>query len=119
MAKNVKKDGAIEEVTEEVKVEGAVIEEVKDELPPHVDVKPDKVEKKKSLGTVFGVVVNCNLLRLREGANIKTKEIAQIPVSTKVLVNLDNSTESFYEVTYADGAIQLIGFCVKDFIEVG
>lgn len=92
---------------------------VKEELPPHVDVKPDPVKKPKSLGKTTGVVVDCNALRLREGANIKTKELAQIPVDTKVEINLDNSTESFYEVTYQDGANLLIGFCVKQFIKVG
>jgi hypothetical protein len=94
-------------------------EVVEEDLPPHVDVKPDPAPKSKSLGKTTGVVVNCNALRLREGANIKTRELAQIPVDTKVEINLDNSTESFYEVTYQDGANLLIGFCVKQFIKVG
>jgi len=90
-----------------------------EELPPHADVKPDPVPKSKTLGTTTGVVVNCNALRLREGANIKTRALTQIPVDAKVEINLDNSTESFYEVSYKDGANLLIGFCVKQFIKVG
>lgn len=94
-------------------------EVVEEDLPPHVDVKPDPAPKSKSLGKTTGVVINCNALRLREGANIKTRELAQIPVDTKVDINLDNSTESFYEVTYQDGVNLLIGFCIKEFIKVG
>lgn len=98
-----------------------VVEEtvVEDNLPPHVDVKPDAPKKKKSLGKTTGVIHNCNALRLREGANLRTREMVQIPVNTKVSINLDNSTESFYEVTYIKDGVSLIGFCLKEFILVG
>lgn len=118
MAKSTKKD--VKEVLEEKTVEEVKEEElVHEELPPHADVKPDPIPKSKTLGTTTGVVVNCNALRLREGANIKTRALTQIPVDTKVEINLNNSTESFYEVSYQDGANLLIGFCVKQFIKVG
>jgi hypothetical protein len=45
--------------------------------------------------------------------------MAIIPVNTKVKVNLDNSTESFYEVTYINDGVSLTGFCLKEFIKVG
>lgn len=77
------------------------------------------LKKKKPLGKVSGTIFNCNALRLREGANIKTKELAIIPVGTKVSINLDNSTESFYEVTYVKDDVKLLGFCLKEFITVG
>lgn len=122
MAKSTKKD--VKEVLEEEVLEEKIVDEVKEEvvheeLPPHADVKPDPVPKSKTLGITTGVVVNCNALRLREGANIKTRALIQIPVDTKVEINLNNSTESFYEVSYQDGANLLIGFCVKQFIKVG
>jgi len=101
-----------EEVVEEVVVE--VVEEVV-ELPPHVGVEPDKVELQKPLGKTKGEVFNCNALRLREGANIRTSILTILPVGTKVEINLDNSTESFYEVTHNE----LIGFCLKQFISLG
>ena len=101
---------------EPISVEKEVVEE---ELPPHADVKPDPAPKSKTLGKTTGVVVNCNALRLREGANIKTRALTHIPVATKVEINLDNSTNSFYEVSYQDGANLLIRFCVKQFIKVG
>ncbi len=126
MAKSTKKDTKdvleekiVEEVKEAAPVEVEEKEVVGEELPPHADVKPDPAPKSKTLGTTTGVVVNCNALRLREGANIKTRALTQIPVDTKVEINLDNSTESFYEVSYQDGANLLIGFCVKQFIKVG
>lgn len=124
MAKSKNKE-VIQEILEEVSVEEiksdgpGVVVEIQEELPPHVDVKPDVVKTKKSLGKVSGTISNCNALRLREGANIKTKELAIIPVGTKVSINLDNSTESFYEVTYVKDDVKLLGFCLKEFITVG
>ena len=111
----------LEEISvEEIKInDPGVVVEIQEELPPHVDVKPDVVKTKKALGKVSGTIFNCNALRLREGANIKTKELAIIPVGTKVSINLDNSTESFYEVTYVKDDVKLIGFCLKEFITVG
>lgn len=115
----------IQETLEEVSVEeiksndSEVVVEIQEELPPHVGVKPDVVKTKKPLGKVSGTIFNCNALRLREGANVKTKELTIIPVGTKVSINLDNSTESFYEVTYVKDDVKLLGFCLKEFITVG
>ena len=116
----------LEEVVEPVLEEAAetivlnevaepVLEEVKEELPPHVDVQPDKVEVPELKGKVKGIVSDCNALRLREGANIRTGIVTIFQVGTEVEINLDNSTDSFYEVT-KDGSI---GFCLKQFIKVG
>lgn len=88
------------------------------DLPPHVDVKPDVELKINKKNAATGIVVNCFALRLREGANIKTKELAHIPVDTVININLDNSTESFYEVTYKYDDTFLTGFCLKEFIEL-
>lgn len=124
MAKSKTKE-VIKETLEEVSVEEIktdapeVVVEIQEELPPHVDVKPDVVKTKKALGKVSGTIFNCNALRLREGANVKTKELAIIPVNTKVTINLDNSTESFYEVTYVKDDVKLLGFCLKEYITVG
>lgn len=124
MAKSKTKE-VVQETLEEVSVEEIktdapeVVVEIQEELPPHVDVKPDVVKTKKALGKVSGIISNCNALRLREGANVKTKELAIIPVGTKVSINLDNSTESFYEVTYVKDDVKLLGFCLKEFITVG
>lgn len=91
---------------------------VEEEKPPHVDVTPLPLKKAKKAGNKKGVIINCIALRLREGANIKTRQLAVIPVDTEVSINLDNSTETFYEVTFKDAGITQIGFCVKDFIKV-
>ena len=128
MAKSNKKetqdvieDVVVEDVVEVVDEEigGPYINTV-DDTPPHVDVQPDVTQKpSKKLGKTTGVVVDCNALRLREGANRQSKELAVIPVGTKVKIDLDNSTESFYEVTHVSDKLTLIGFCVKEFIKVG
>lgn len=67
----------------------------------------------------MGTVFNCNALRIREGANAKTKELTRIPVGTQVMCNLDNSTETFYEVSYSDGVHEYIGYCMKAYISIG
>ena len=84
------------------------------DLPPHVVIEkePKKVKTIKEIKK--GEVHNCLLLRIREGANLRTKEIKQIKVGDIVKVNLNNSTETFYEVTH-DGTI---GFCLKDYIKL-
>jgi hypothetical protein len=129
MAKSNKKE--TQDVIEDVVVVEDVVEVVDEEIegpdtntvddtPPHVDVQPDVIQKpSKKLGKTTGVVVDCNALRLREGANRQSKELAVIPVGTKVKIDLDNSTESFYEVTHVSDKLTLIGFCVKEFIKVG
>ena len=94
------------------------VNEIKEEpvvdLPPHVVIEkePKKVKTIKEIKK--GEVHNCLLLRIREGANLRTKEIKQIKVGDIVKVNLNNSTETFYEVTH-DGTI---GFCLKDYIKL-
>jgi uncharacterized protein YgiM (DUF1202 family) len=96
-----------------------VVEVKEEDLPPHLNVKPDPIKKTKALGTTTGVVINCTAVRLRSGANLRTSEMAQIPSGTTVKINLDNSTETFYEVTIEVKSELLVGFCVKDFISLG
>lgn len=99
----------VNEQPEEVIKEEPVID-----LPPHVVIEkePKKVKTIKEIKK--GEVHNCLLLRIREGANLRTKEIKQIKVGDIVKVDLNNSTETFYEVTH-DGTI---GFCLKDYIKL-
>lgn len=111
-------DEVIDETIDITEVDVEVEVEV-EELPPHVEVSPIPTIVKKTVSRTSGIVINCNALRLREGANIKTKPLAVIPVNTKVSINLDNSTESFYEVSYPGDGITLVGFCVKEFILLG
>ncbi|MFU8786355.1 MAG: hypothetical protein ACNA7U_03830 [Candidatus Izemoplasmataceae bacterium] len=114
-------ENVIEEVniTKEELEPKEIIEDVKEESPPHVDVKPDPIKKQKVLGIKKGTVVNCNALRIREGANIKTRQLAILQVGSSVDVNLDNSTESFYEVTASVDTSFVIGYCLKDYISLG
>jgi len=92
-----------------------------EELAPHLNVKPDPVEQIKKLGKKTGIVVDCNMLRIREGANRQTNVLALIKLGQKVSVDLDNSTASFFEVTYKDKATDIthIGYCLKEYISLG
>lgn len=111
-----KKKPQVEDVkNEEVKEEVKKVEEVEKELPPHViqDEIPKTPKKKKTLPE-FGTVVNCNKLRIREGASVKSKELLVIDVGSKIKINHEESTESFYAVEYNS----VIGFCVKDYIKL-
>lgn len=98
-----------------------VVKENISELPPHVlvDKEEDKLVRPKRLGKTKGTIFNCHYLRLREGATLRSKELVRIEVGTTVDINLDNSTESFYEVAYKTENGVLIGFCLKEFIKVG
>jgi len=94
-----------------------------EELAPHLNVTPDPVDNaNKKLGKKIGIVSDCNLLRIREGANRQTSVLAIIKQGEKVSVDLDNSTASFYEVTYKDKSATpnttLIGYCLKEYISI-
>lgn len=100
-----------EEIINEV---NEIEEEPVVDLPPHIVIEkePKKVKTIKEIKK--GEVHNCLLLRIREGANLRTKEIKQIKVGDTVKINLNNSTETFYEVTHGG----TIGFCLKDYIKL-
>jgi len=96
------------------------VENQEKESPPHV-IEPEENNSiiKEILGKKNGVVVNCNALRIREGANIKSRELYVLPVNSKVVIDLDNSTKTFYEVSYNTETNEITGFCLKEFIRVG
>lgn len=92
-------------------------EQVEEDLPPHVMVedKPEVKVKKKPNKPVKGKIVDCNALRLREGASIKSKELLVMPVDSQVTVFEDSSTESFYAVEFNGTS----GYALKTFIKLG
>ena len=112
-----------EPVVEEPVVEEPVVEEMliveEDDTPPHIVKQDEPAKPKKKQVIVDGVVVDCNALRLREGASVKSRQLAIMPVGTVVKVDLDNSTESFYEVSHTTKDLVLVGYCLKEYIKVG
>lgn len=97
-----------------------VSKKVVEDLPPHVLTDSDEViVAKVPLGKTKGVIHSCNALRLREGANTRSRELARMPVESRVDIDLDNSTDSFYEVTYLSESGYLVGFCLKEFVRAG
>lgn len=108
LEQEVKLEQEAQEVQEKI-----VVEEEADALPPHVVVnvvveKPVVEDK-----PIKAKVIDCIKLRLREGASLKSKELAQIPVDTEIIVYPANSTDSFYNVEYNG----VIGYCLKTYIK--
>ena len=81
-------------------VDDAVVSEVK--TPVH-DIQP-----------VFAIVTGCVRLNLREAANLDASVLKELPVSTKVQVDVNGSTEDFWHVRTSDGTD---GYCMKKYLE--
>lgn len=75
----------------------------------------EEVEKETTVA-VIGVVANCEKLRIRSTSNvIDDNVVTEIVKGTEVQIDMENSTEEFYNVYVASGAA---GFCMKQFIEI-
>lgn len=85
------------EVTEEVSLEDSVEEEV--------------VETQQTIGTV----VDCAKLAVRKSPVSGAEMIATLDASTRVMVDIENSTVNYYKV-YTEAGVE--GYCVKDYIAV-
>lgn len=92
--------------TEEVVTETEEAEEVIIEEP----VAP-VVEEPKD---VIGFVANCSRLNVRKEASQNAAVIKIINRDAKVKIDEENSTEDFYKVQTGG----VVGFCMKEFIEV-
>lgn len=69
-----------------------------------------KPQKKKS---VYGKVINCNLLNVREEPSLRANVIDKISVGQKVRI-VGESDNNFYKVFVNNKN----GYCVKNYIEV-
>ena len=63
-------------------------------------------------------VIGCRALRLREGANAKSKIVMIINENALVKVDLEQSTKTFYKVVVQEHPSIIEGFCMKEFIRV-
>lgn len=64
---------------------------------------------------VFGVVINCELLNVRENPDKISEILTRIMHGDKIVVDIDASTNDFYSVCTETG---VDGYCMKQFIEV-
>lgn len=101
----------------------------KEENLKKIDPKVISVKKKKPVAkdeivivtlndikrtNIFGYVVRCGKLRVRKSASAKSEILLELLEGTKVEIDLDGSSESFYKVIINKRE----GFCMKAFIEV-
>ena len=64
---------------------------------------------------VFGIVVNCKFLNIRETPNKNANILAKLVENSKVMIDSVASTNDFYSIFTETG---VEGYCVKQFIEV-
>lgn len=77
---------------------------------PRPEVTPTVAEK-----PVHGIVTDCLRLNVRKEPEIDAEVVTVIPALSKVTVDLDASTETFYKIRTAVG---VEGFCMKKFIAI-
>ena len=92
-----------------------VIEEVIDTPKTEdVEVEAEKPEVIKPARMVTGTIIGCAKLRVRKQPNLKGSVLNELPVNTKVQVNMTESTADWYKV-HVKG---MEGFCMKKYIAV-
>lgn len=65
--------------------------------------------------TIEGNVVKCEKLNVREEPVSDANIICELKKDSIVLIDMDNSTDTFYKVTTVSG---IEGYCVKEYINV-
>ena len=63
----------------------------------------------------MGVVAGCKKLNVRTEANKEADVEAELPVGTKLQIDLENSTDDWYSVCTEAG---IEGYCMKAFVEI-
>lgn len=101
-----------QQAKEETPVVTEPVEEVAEETVATETETPAPVEEVKPN---MGIVVDCMKLRVRKNPNSYSGVLCEIPVDTKVVIDLDKSTVQFYKVTTEAG---VEGYCMKKFIAV-
>lgn len=80
-----------------------------------VEPKPEEPESPKLETPTFGVVTNCAKLNIRSKPNIEASVVCEVPITSKLVIDTDKSTDNWFKVCTASGAE---GFCMKRFVEV-
>lgn len=62
-----------------------------------------------------GVVYNCARLNVREAPSIDAEILYEINQGTEVLINENESTDTFYKICTSSG---FEGFCMKQYIQM-
>jgi len=68
---------------------------------------------------VYGRVVKCDAARIRDGANIYSKELTFAYRDERLEINLNKSTSTFYAVTLKrEGKTDISGYTLKELIAI-
>lgn len=94
------------EKKEEKVVEEAVTEEVVEEVAVEEPVKQEPT---------IGFVDGCDKLNVRIESNKDSGVAVILDKSTKIIIDLDNSTDDFYKIITSEG---VEGYCMKKFITI-
>lgn len=82
----------------------------------HVEAEPAEVSPPEAANhTVIGVVTDCMKLNVHKEASVDAEVLAVIDCLSKVMVDMDASTNDFYKICIAAG---VEGFCMKKYIAV-
>lgn len=91
----------------------------KPEVKTVVEEKPVVEEKLEEVVApilpTLGVVDGCSVLNVRAEPDSNARVIRKISVTTTVIIDLERSTDEFYNVCLADG---VEGYCMKRYIKV-
>ena len=102
--KRVKIEQQNEEVEEPVTTEQPEATTVEPEVETPEIIKPARMEA--------GIIVGCARLRVRKEPNLKGTTLTELPVNTKVQINMSESTADWYKVRVKG----VEGFCMKKYI---
>ena len=100
----------IDEIISEEPIEDSIPEEPVEVLSEEVD---NTVNEEKNPRYVYGVVKNCETLRVRKIPSSDGEILTIIDKGTELEIDLENSTDEFYNVCTATG---INGYCMKKFI---
>ena len=75
----------------------------------------DGLEPSEVLEVTTGIVVDCFKLNIRREATLSSDIVNVVPVNTKLVIDVENSTASWYAVLL-DGGKR--GFAMKQFVKI-
>ena len=89
-----------------------------DDMLEETVTTPETVSETESIGQkhlIFGKVVGCSKLNVRQCPNLQSGILCCLDVNTEVEIDEDKSTNDFYAICTPSGRE---GFCMKKFIKV-
>lgn len=92
----------------------AVVEEENDDILVTPAIVEDVIEPEIS-EPIEGIVSGCERLNVREEPNKNADIVCVIEKDASVIIDVDDSTDSFYKVCTEAGAE---GYCMKNFITI-